>query len=123
MALRNRADFTSVYGLFGVIRLLSPDDVIRMIPHFDFDAPQLPVAPGVCRVVGEDVAAFDAGKNPAIDSRRLSGLFQVFRPSARKLGHSGKRQLLAEQSFGASLKVIFKRGSLRAPPHARSGLK
>src|SRR5262245_44815239 len=78
-----------------IIGFLAQDDVIRMILRFDFDAPQLSVAFRVCRVVGEDIAAVDAGENPVVYSRRLSGLFQVFGPSACKIGYTGQGELLA----------------------------
>src|SRR5262249_11060955 len=94
-----------------------------MISHFDFDAPQLPVAFGVYRVISEYVSALDARENPVVDSRSLYRLFQVFRPSASQLCYAGDRQLLAKQGLGASIEVIVKRWSLRAPPPARSGLK
>src|SRR5262245_59797534 len=87
-----------------------------MIPHFDFDAPQFTVALGVRRVIGEDIAALDTRENSVVDSRRLSRLFKVFRPSARQIGDPGQGELLAQRGLGARPKVVFKRRRELTPP-------
>src|SRR5262245_15490713 len=102
----------------GVIGFLPQDGVFRMIPHFDFDAPQLPVALRVCRVISEDVAALDARENPVVDSSRLPGLFEVFRPSTRQIGDAGQGELLAKRSLGARPEVVFERRRQLTPPPA-----
>src|SRR5215475_5599264 len=107
----------------GVIGLPSQDDVLRMIPRFDFDAPQLPVALCVCRIIGEDVAALDARENPVVDSPRLSRLFEVFRPSARQIGDPGQSELLAKRGLGARPEVVFKRRRQLTPPPAQLRLQ
>src|SRR5262249_26982089 len=65
---RQTRQFALLSLTIGVIGPLPQDGVFRMIPHFDFDAPQLPVALCVCRVIGEDVAALDTRENPVVDS-------------------------------------------------------
>src|SRR5215468_6330188 len=102
----------------GVIGLPSQDDVLRMIPRFDFDAPQHPVTLCVCRIIGEDVAALDARENPVVDSPRLSRLFEIFRPSARQIGDPGQGELLSKRGLGARPEVVFKRRVQWAPPPA-----
>src|SRR5262249_40284755 len=100
-----------------VIGFLPQDGVFRMIPNFDFDAPQFTVALGVRRVIGEDVTALDTRENSVVDSRRLSGLFKVFRPSARQIGDPGQGELLAKRGLGARPKIVFKsRRQLMSPP-------
>src|SRR5262245_60762176 len=89
-----------------------------MISHFDIDATQLSVALGVDRVVGEDVAAFDARENTVVNARRLIRRFQIFRPSTRQLGHAGQRHLLAKYSLSARAKILFENGRWLTPPSA-----
>src|SRR5262252_667465 len=87
-----------------------------MIPHLDFDAPQFTVAPGIRRIIGEDVAALDTRENSVVDSRRLSRLFKIFRPSAGQIGDPGQGELLAKRGLGARPKVVFKRRRQLTPP-------
>src|SRR5262245_28390497 len=89
-----------------------------MIPHFDFDAPQFTVALRIRRLIGESVAALDTRENSVVDSRRLSRLFKVFRPSARQIGDPGQGELLAKRGLGARPKVVFKRRRQLTPPPA-----